>query len=675
MRTLAAVVCLGPALFAAKAPSPDAQALIKAVRARNEAFTKALTVHLGAGKPYTSFTFDLQPDIDACAARLKREKRPEMRMALGLALCAYKSMKPVQANTLDPEDLALLKTVPMDSPLWALYPQGPLFLARDFKSPADMSAFLERFTERATVPELRQSLLVNAFYAAHSGGDEAAWKKALARLEKEFPKAKITAEIRSYATVRINVGKPAPAFKVRTLDGNGEVLTLESFKGKYLLMDFWATWCVPCKEAMPTLHKVHAAYKDKGLEMLSVADDKSAEVVQAYRKNPATPMPWHNVVVVFDSKSRTRDNPISEDYGIHQLPTLVLIGPDGKVLADDKALHGDLEAAVARFIGAGAPAVDFAALQKDLEAIAAKVRAAVQAHGEAKKPDPFQVDPAILGPLRERARKATGLLREALLVQEATFAPQLRLESAFKDQVLKEVKPSSEAWRVAPDAAPGLAQIWGDEAKPYVEALRAEGIPQVRAALFASDAYELLAKDPQAALATVAKAKALDPESQTVKMVEKMVQGELKTAIGSMAPAFRIENLEDPGKTYTLADFKGKYLLVDFWGTWCGWCVKELPTTHKVYAKFKDKGFEILSVAKEAKADAVIAFRKKPGFPMPWKHGLLHDTKEAADPMVTDFGVAGFPSLFLIGPDGKLLAKGGDLREENLEKTLEKFLR
>jgi thiol-disulfide isomerase/thioredoxin len=148
----------------------------------------------------------------------------------------------------------------------------------------------------------------------------------------------------------------------------------------------------------------------------------------------------------------------------------------------------------------------------------------------------------------------------------------------------------------------------------------------------------------------------------------------LATAVGQPAPEFKLAELDHPETTLTKASFKGKYLLVDFWGTWCGWCVAELPNTHKAYATYRGKGLEILSLASDKSPEDVRKFRQKPGMPMPWRHAFIGTGKDL-DPVVKAYGVSGFPSLFLIGPDGTVLARGMDLRMEAFEKTLAKFLK
>ena len=242
-------------------------------------------------------------------------------------------------------------------------------------------------------------------------------------------------------------------------------------------------------------------------------------------------------------------------------------------------------------------------------------------------------------------------------------------------QVAQEVPAPSPAWKVAQELLPYLAEILGKPGEVYVQQLRDQGIPEVRAWLRAAEVGELLEQGkPDQANALLASLEKEFPGHAAVKDAGKNLAAERITTVGQQAPDFKLASLEDPQVVFSKATFKGHYLLLDFWGTWCGWCVKELPNTHKVYTRFKDKGLEILSLASDKSPEAVIAFRKQPGTPMPWKHAFIGRGK-TSDPVLAAFGVQGFPTLFLLGPDGTVLAKGMELRGERLAETLAKFLK
>jgi beta-lactamase regulating signal transducer with metallopeptidase domain/thiol-disulfide isomerase/thioredoxin/protocatechuate 3,4-dioxygenase beta subunit len=125
--------------------------------------------------------------------------------------------------------------------------------------------------------------------------------------------------------------------------------------------------------------------------------------------------------------------------------------------------------------------------------------------------------------------------------------------------------------------------------------------------------------------------------------------------VGQAVPAFDVEALD--GRRLTLADFRGKYLLLDFWATWCGPCVAEVPELRAVHEKFgRDGRFAMLSLSLDAKKDAPRKFVAEKG--LAWTQGFLGDWPEGG--VQDTYHVETIPSLFLIGPDGTLVAK--DLR-------------
>ncbi len=127
----------------------------------------------------------------------------------------------------------------------------------------------------------------------------------------------------------LNVGDLAPEFAVKTLDG--KTLSLADFKAKFVLLDFWATWCAPCVAEMPTLEAVHKAFAgDPRLAMVSLSLDETPSDAATFVKSRK--LKWHQACVGPES-------PIVADYGASAIPATFLIGPDGKILA--KGLRGE----------------------------------------------------------------------------------------------------------------------------------------------------------------------------------------------------------------------------------------------------------------------------------------------------------------------------------------------
>ena len=131
--------------------------------------------------------------------------------------------------------------------------------------------------------------------------------------------------------------------------------------------------------------------------------------------------------------------------------------------------------------------------------------------------------------------------------------------------------------------------------------------------------------------------------------------------VGTPAPSIAVNDLA--GAPLRLEDFRGKYVLVDFWATWCAPCVVEHPRLQAAYAKYHDKGFEIVAVSLDETKSAVVDFVK--ARKLPWKQ--VHNATGGGD-LVEAFGVKNIPATFLIDPGGHIVRL--ELRGQALDKAL-----
>lgn len=199
-----------------------------------------------------------------------------------------------------------------------------------------------------------------------------------------------------------------------------------------------------------------------------------------------------------------------------------------------------------------------------------------------------------------------------------------------------------------------VAQILLMKAMLYLQVLENEekGVPMLTQ-LKTEFPNSKQAKEVDAMLANIEK------QSASKKIQKSLV-------VGAKFPDF--DEQDTAGKPLSIAGRKGKVVLVDFWATWCGPCIAELPNVLKTYEKHHSKGLEIIGISLDQDASKLASFTKEKN--MTWPQ--FFDGKGWGSKLAAKYGVNSIPATYLLDGEGKIIAK--DLRGEALEAAVAKAL-
>lgn len=158
-----------------------------------------------------------------------------------------------------------------------------------------------------------------------------------------------------------------------------------------------------------------------------------------------------------------------------------------------------------------------------------------------------------------------------------------------------------------------------------------------------------------------------EKDPKTSAAVAKKIANVSQLMVGGTAPDFTQDTPD--GLPLTLSGMRGKVVLIDFWASWCGPCRKENPNVVKVYEKYKDQGFDILSVSLDSNKDRWLSAIAKDN--MTWAH--VSDLKGWKNEVAQMYGISSIPATILLDKDGKILAR--NLRGPALEAKMKQIFK
>jgi thiol-disulfide isomerase/thioredoxin len=162
------------------------------------------------------------------------------------------------------------------------------------------------------------------------------------------------------------------------------------------------------------------------------------------------------------------------------------------------------------------------------------------------------------------------------------------------------------------------------------------------------DTFLLYVKTLDPSVRTGILAKGLDIQEEQMKKFKAIEDAQKKVSVGSIAPDFELKSIN--GNRVKLSDLKGKFIVIDFWGAWCFWCMKGVPQMKEYYAKYKDK-VEFIGV--DVRDTEAVWKSTVAKYEMNWVHVMNLTTADV--PVL--YGVSGYPTKFILDPEMHIVAR------------------
>jgi thiol-disulfide isomerase/thioredoxin len=314
-----------------------------------QAYNSSLYWHVAEFK-MGEFKFDFAPIIDSVRNLLNAEPEGLIRQVLQLDYFGLTAMSTFTHYVDVKTCRETLSGIPPNSIVWSLDP-GLLSVAlkqASYNQP-QRKEYIGKVLDTNPMSRTKEVLLRDEIEWDFHSLDYVRIPRYLTTLLDQYgdsPEALTEGRIYSAEYLRVKRDANAPSFSVISLSDSAGSFTNDSFKGKYYLLDFWATWNKSSVDEIENLGKMCERYKNKGLEILSISLDSSAQVGHEFIQVKVG-MPW------FDAKADSGiGSKICRNFEVYSVPKAILVDPDGKILAAGWDLRGEnLGKTLAKYLG------------------------------------------------------------------------------------------------------------------------------------------------------------------------------------------------------------------------------------------------------------------------------------------------------------------------------------
>lgn len=515
---------------------------------------------------------------------------------------------------------------------------------------------------------------------------------------------------------RVRPGAMAPDFA--KTDVNGKMFRLSDLRGKVVILDFWASWCKPCRASNPHMRELYKKYHPLGLELVYSASDDGAEAKwrKAIEEDKLVGEGYHHILRGYDRNLQGQDNPNDNSllYGIHYLPTKYLIDREGRIVGkveSDEWLDQQLERLLGKaeypFTINGNVAN---AEGKQVMLVYGTMRNQKQ-ETTTVKDGKFQFkgvmdnpyyggrlvlgdwDPYMGGDYTEVAIEKgtitvdapTGKLAEALVkggkTQDEQNAYNAEMKPVMAELIDLNNKMGSNAFKNAKQRAAAenkmesLRKRYGEIQQSFIKNHPDSYLtPGMLAPSLGSMRYEDIKKT-------------YEGFSENVKLygdveeIEKELEALSHTQPGAAAPDFTTKDIN--GKDFSFSSLKGKVVVLDFWASWCVPCRKSNPHMKALYEKYHDKGLEMVYVSDDdSNPNAWKNAVEKDGLTGEGFHHVLRGLKhleggrfDRSTDISDKYAIHFLPTKYLIDREGKIVCKIDEGQDEKLDRELEKLMK